>query len=217
MQTIACQRSRFILDHGAQRTAAHHFARKALRHLSLATPRAWADQVRYALHKTPADRTLLTEQIASGEAILVTVDGVKATYYTPASVVPVLEELAAGKTPDDWQTADKTTEQEVGLLSPLDNLLHDRERALAVFEFEYVWEVYKPAHLRRWGRYTMPVLYGDRLVARIEPRLDRRAGTLGLQQVWFEDPALEHDTRFKTAFTAGLQRFAEFLRARLVL
>ena len=89
-----------------------------------------------------------------------------------------------------------------------------RGRAKKLFDFAYVWEVYKPAEKRRWGYYTLPVLWGDRLVARIDPRLERATGTLRLLGFWPDDPALPADPAFRRAFHRGLQRFAAFLGAQ---
>jgi uncharacterized protein YcaQ len=53
--------------------------------------------------------------------------------------------------------------------------------------FDYVWEVYVPAVKRRWGYYVLPLLFGDRLVGRIEPRIERKADTLRIAGLWWED------------------------------
>jgi uncharacterized protein YcaQ len=68
-------------------------------------------------------------------------------------------------------------DDEVRILGPLDPLLWDRDLVRHVFDFEYVWEVYKPAHLRKWGWYVCPLLHRDRLIG----RLDAQSGKL-----WFE-------------------------------
>ena len=64
------------------------------------------------------------------------------------------------------------------LLSPFDRLLSDRKRPREVFEFEYVLEMYKPAAQRRWGYYALPILYGDRLVGKLDARPTAQAGVL---------------------------------------
>ena len=64
------------------------------------------------------------------------------------------------------------------LLSPLDRLLHDRKRMRDIFEFDYQLEMYKPVTKRRWGYYALPILYGDRLVGKLDATADRTAGVL---------------------------------------
>ena len=68
--------------------------------------------------------------------------------------------------------------REVALLAPLDPLVWDRELLRQLYDFDYVWEVYVPAKARKHGYYVLPLLWGDRLVGRIEPRIDRKAGVL---------------------------------------
>jgi uncharacterized protein YcaQ len=63
----------------------------------------------------------------------------------------------------------------------------DRDLLRSLFDFDYIWEVYIPAAKRRWGYYVLPMLAGDRLVGRIEPRIDRKADTLRILDVWWED------------------------------
>lgn len=62
------------------------------------------------------------------------------------------------------------------LLSPFDRLVHDRRRTAESFEFDYQLEMYKPAAKRRWGYFALPILYGDRLVGKLDATADRKAG-----------------------------------------
>jgi uncharacterized protein YcaQ len=54
------------------------------------------------------------------------------------------------------------------LLSPFDRLMHDRKRTIELFEFDYQLEMYMPAAKRRWGYFALPILYGDRLVGKLD-------------------------------------------------
>ncbi len=74
------------------------------------------------------------------------------------------------------------------LLSPFDRIVHDRARAADIFEFEYQLEMYKPAAKRRWGYYALPVLYGDRLVGKLDATADRKGGLLRVTAIHQDVP-----------------------------
>jgi len=125
-----------------------------------------------------------------------------------------LAEIVRGGVPSDW--ADRTLvsgTDEVTFLSPLDQVT-GRGRAKKLFGFDYIWEVYKPLEKRTWGYYVLPVLWGDSLVGRIEPVLDKETGRLHIRGFWLEDPKLAKDPAFKCALQAGLARFEQFLMAK---
>jgi uncharacterized protein len=75
-------------------------------------------------------------------------------------------------------------------LSPFDRLIHDRDRAEALFGFSYRLEMYVPKAKRQYGYYVLPILRGDRLIGRIDPVVDRRAGVLRVNSVHWE-PGVE--------------------------
>jgi uncharacterized protein YcaQ len=99
----------------------------------------------------------------------------------------------------------------VAFLAPLDPFCWDRDLMRRLFNFDYVWEVYVPAAKRRWGYYVLPILFGDRLVGRIEPRIERRAGTLRIVGLWWEDgfDPLEAEG-FAAAFAAAVAAHRDF-------
>ena len=75
------------------------------------------------------------------------------------------------------------------LLSPFDRLIHDRDRAEALFGFRYRIEIYVPKAKREFGYYVLPILHGERLIGRIDPFFDRKAGILQINAVYAEPDA----------------------------
>jgi uncharacterized protein len=146
------------------------------------------------------------ELLADGTLVPVEVDGVKGTRYIVAPDLPTLEAARA-------EVADGTppgrTAPGVAFLAPLDPLVWDRDLLRRLWDFDYVWEVYVPEAKRRWGYYVLPILYGDALVGRIEPRFDRKAGTLRILAIWWED-GLDPltDPRFAMAFADAVAALA---------
>ncbi len=101
------------------------------------------------------------------------------------------------------------------VLGPLDNLMWDRRALADLFGFDYVWEVYKPAPRRRWGYYVVPVIVGERFVARFDGRrLADGAPRLRVDGWWWEE-ALP-DARALDATVAGLARFLRYLEVAAV-
>lgn len=195
------------------------FACKGLRDTGLATTSEWARRVTVYQHRRPAQkeaRATLDTLTESGEAARVQVEGRKEACYLPAEDLPLLDQLEKGEIPAAWKSVAKTTEEEITFLAPLDNVIWDRARAKAVFDFEYLWEVYKPLEQRRWGYYTLPILYGDRLAARMAFRLERKTATLRVEGFWAEEETRTDDTAFLSALAAGLSRFACFHDARKI-
>jgi uncharacterized protein YcaQ len=93
-------------------------------------------------------------------------------------------------------------------LSPFDRLIHDRDRALALWDFFYRLEMYVPKAKRVHGYYVLPILRGDRLIGRIEPVHDRKTGELNVLGTWWEDGVKP------ISLAAPLRRLARFLGAK---
>ena len=88
-----------------------------------------------------------------------------------------------------------------------------RGRAKVVFGFDYVLEVYKPQHLRKFGYYALPILWGDQFVGRFDSKLDRATDTVVILGQWLENKALGKDEAFAEALARGFARFVTFLGA----
>jgi hypothetical protein len=102
-------------------------------------------------------------------------------------------------------------ESAVNLLAPLDPLVYDRQRTRDLWGFDYTWEVYTPAAKRRWGYYVLPILWGDTLAGRVDPKIDRKTGTLTLHALILE-PGVNPE-RIAAPLAARLADFARFLGA----
>lgn len=100
------------------------------------------------------------------------------------------------------------------LLSPFDRLIHDRKRTTELFGFDYQLEMYKPAAKRRWGYFALPVLYGDRLVGKLDATADREAGVLRVNTVHRDEPFTETVTE---AVGREIEDLARWLDLELVL
>jgi uncharacterized protein YcaQ len=155
----------------------------------------------------PLRGDLLAELVEAGTLVPVGVEGVRGERFMLADEAPILASVAGR---DDTEAA--ASSAGAAFLAPLDPLVWDRDFLRALYDFDYVWEVYVPAAKRRWGYYVLPILFGDRLVGRIEPRIDRRAGVLRVLGLWWEtgfEPLAE--TGFVEAFTTALEAHARFV------
>lgn len=105
----------------------------------------------------------------------------------------------------------KTNKQkQVKFLAPLDNLLWDREMVKQLFHYEYSWEVYTPVDKRKYGYYVLPVLYGDKLIARFEPEKAKKNAPFTIKNWWWEpDVAITKD--LLDAINIAIYDFCKYL------
>jgi uncharacterized protein YcaQ len=193
------------------------FSRKTISLLGMARESTWRTGFASFIHRDVSreeGRKRIAQLIESGVASRVRVEGSKDVYLYLNSDQSHLSDLEAGRIPKSWKPLETSTEEEVTFLAPLE-MVSARGRAKTVFDFEYLWEVYKPLHQRHWGYYTLPILYGDDLVARLDPKLDRKTGTLHILGFWLEDDAPK-DEAFANALARGLIRFAQMIEAKNV-
>lgn len=102
----------------------------------------------------------LADLVREGKAVEATVEGLKGAFHV---WTPLLGRPFRGRT---------------AVLSPFDRLIHDRTRARELFDLDYLLEIYVPAAKRRWGYYVLPVLHGDRFIARFDARREPETSTL---------------------------------------
>ena len=164
---------------------------------------------------TASERRRLHDELVGTAAIIpVQVDGFRGPRYVVGNEVPLLDAAEAEVAADG--PMDRAG---IAFIAPLDPLAWDRDLLLRLWGFDYRWEVYVPAAKRRWGYYVLPLLYGDRFVGRIEPRIDRKAGTLRVLDVWWEDgfdPLSAEHEGFVDAFAAALRAHIAFADLRAV-
>jgi uncharacterized protein YcaQ len=157
-------------------------------------------------------KQIVEEMLADEEIIEVKVEGWKDPHFALGSDAKLLRDLIAGRVPKAWAPLETTTSEEAVFLAPLDPV-SARGRSKVLFGFDYIWEVYKPVHQRKFGYYVLPVLWGDRLVARFDSKLDRTTNTFVILGLWLEDPSLGRDEAFAEALACGFERFVAFLGA----
>ncbi|MBE3559534.1 MAG: YcaQ family DNA glycosylase [Ktedonobacteraceae bacterium] len=145
-------------------------------------------------------RCILAQLVAEGTLTPVAVGAKQWLAYMPTSALPLLD--AAPPSP------------RLIFLGPLDSILWDRKAIQQIFGFDYAWEVYKPPAQRRWGYYVLPVFYADRLVARIDSRLEQ--GTWKIARWWWE-PDVTPDAELLEALSKAAAQFLHYLRADSVV
>jgi uncharacterized protein len=123
---------------------------------------------------------------------------------------PAVVERVKGEWRVDPAALEGDFEGRTALLSPFDRLVHDRVRALELFDFEYTLEMYKPAAQRRWGYYALPILHDDRLVGKVDAAADRKASVLRVN-------AIHEDVKFTRTMTRAVQTEVEDLASWLGL
>ncbi len=135
-------------------------------------------------------------------------------------IVPVQAEDATGTRRPAFALADwearlaRLPEPPEGLrvLCPFDPILRDRARALRRFGFDYRFEAFLPEAKRQFGYFVLPLLEGDRLVGRLDPKLHRDQGLLQVKGLWWE-PGIKLTKARRHSLEAALERLAAFTGA----
>ena len=169
---------------------------------------------------SPTTRSELRHELEDrGEIVSVAVEGMRAGRFVVGDELPLLaqaeREVAAESAGGPVRPGDD--EPGCSFMAPLDPLMWDRGALEPLYGFEYRWEVYTPAAKRRWGYYVLPILFGDRLVGRIAPRIDRAARTVRILGLGWEpgfDPV--EAPGFVPAFAAALNAYLAFGAAETV-
>jgi uncharacterized protein len=152
----------------------------------------------------PGRSALREELVELGELVPVEVEGVRGKRFVLREDVA---QLAATPEPPP----------SVAFLSPFDPLVWDRGLLGSLFDFEYVWELFRPPEKRRWGWYVLPICFRDRLVGRIEPRIDREGGHVQVLGLWWEDGFVPRRAdSFVAAMRDALRAYLRFAGAERI-
>ena len=154
----------------------------------------------------PPERTELRKELVDeGALVPVEVEGMRGKRLVLA------EELAVLDAPPEPGPS-------VAFVAPFDSLLWDTALLAAVFDFDFVWEGFFSPAKRRWGYYVLPILFGDRLVGRIEPRIERDAARVEVLGLWWEDGFSPRKADgFVDAMREALGAYVRFARADSVV
>lgn len=126
--------------------------------------------------------------------------GLRSPLYMLSADRPELEAVMADQTP---------RKERLEFLAPLDPMLWDRKLIEALWGYRYSWEIYTPADKRKYGYYVLPILYGDRLIGRIEPKADRQTKTLTVRNLWLE-PGVRETHKLSEKIENAARRLARF-------
>ena len=145
-------------------------------------------------------KSIMEQLMAEGKIMPVQVEGIKQLFYYREEDDALMQAVLAGE-------ADLKPRME--FIAPLDPMMWDKALVEAVFDFRYSWEIYTPPEKRKYGYYTLPILFGDRFVGRVDSAVDRKEGVLRVKGLWWE-PGVRVTKKLETALERTLQRFAKF-------
>ena len=146
-------------------------------------------------------RKRILEKLVAQERITpVTVQGIKQIFYYRSEDDPLMKSIISN---------DADMKPRMSFIAPLDPLMWDKALIMALWDFQYSWEIYTPAVKRKYGYYTLPILFGDRFVGRIEAVPDRKKRILVVKGLWWE-PGIRQTQKMKTALEKSLINFAKF-------
>jgi uncharacterized protein YcaQ len=146
------------------------------------------------------DRTESFARLAEyGKILPLAVEGIREPLYLQSADLPLLEEVLQGE----------NLSPRAELIAPLDSMLWDRKLIAALFDFEYKWEIYTPIPERKFGYYVLPLLHGDRFVARMELVRDKKEGKLLVKNLWSEK-GIRPNAVLRREVSKCLDRFAAY-------
>ncbi len=170
-----------------------------------------------------AERTTFIQHLLEvGKLLEIQIEGIKEPLYMAKAYEALLIESLPQRCGPQESTHKPQpaklckTAESAFFLAPLDNLLWERRLVKELFDFDYRWEVYKPESQREFGYYVLPVLYGDKFVARFEPLRDKTQNALVIKNWWWE-PGVRKNKALKKALQQCFERFKNYLSVETVI
>lgn len=185
----AAERNRFWVERGAKA-------------LGVCLPRNPGD---YTWMKITTSRPIVKELLQNGTLVEITGETLAGpqTLIVHRENLPLLERAASGE----------LRPQRTTFLNPWDNFWWAQERDEVLWGFQHLIELYVPQPKRRYGYYLMPILHQDRLVGRLDPKLDRKTGTLRLKALYLE-PEIAPSEELVAEVAVALRDFLKFHQAQ---
>ena len=145
-------------------------------------------------------KKLLSRLTCEGKICPVMVEGIKQPFYYRSEDQELMNAVIEG-------TLD--LKPRLSFIAPLDPLMWDKALVNALWDYQYTWEIYTPANKRKYGYYTLPVLFGDRFIGRIETAIDKQNGLLIVKNIWWEE-GIRQTKKLEKALDKTLKEFAGF-------
>lgn len=145
-------------------------------------------------------RRILDNLMDEGMICQVMVEGIKTPFYYLSEDDSLMQQIIEG-------CAD--IKPRMSFIAPLDPLMWDKSLIYALWDFKYAWEIYTPAVKRKYGYYTLPILFGDRFAGRIDTVADRKEHVLYVKGLWWE-PGIRQTKKMETALDKILRSFSRF-------
>lgn len=145
-------------------------------------------------------KRILADLTKAGRIIPIAVEDIKTPFYYQAEDDVLMQRVLKG--PADLKPR-------MSFIAPLDPLMWDKALIWSLWGFRYAWEIYTPPAKRQYGYYTLPILFGDQFVGRIEAVAGRKEGALHVKGIWWE-PGVRQTKKLMTALERTLQNFGKF-------
>ena len=157
--------------------------------------------------KADERKKILAELEQEGKIRSIYIEGIKPPFYYRSEYDDLMQSVLE-------ETAD--LKPRMSFIAPLDPLMWDKSLVQAIFDFKYSWEIYTPAVKRKYGYYTLPIIFGDRFIGRIEAVPDKKDKVLQVKGLWWESD-VKVTKKINNALEKTLKQFAKFNDCQSVL